>query len=59
MDDKKHMGFLAACFALTVAEPKKAVQLADELMEELYGEKDTDNGIAAVVPKRKRSRNNS
>ena len=51
MDDKKHMRFLAACFALTIAEPKKAVQLADELMEELYGEKNIDNGIAAVVLK--------
>jgi hypothetical protein len=49
MDDKKHMRFLAACFTLTIAEPKKAVQLADELMEELYGEKNIDNVLPEEI----------
>jgi hypothetical protein len=59
-DDKKHMRFLAACFAITGgATPKNAVKIADQLMEELENEEDADGGIAAVVVKRKRSRNNS
>lgn len=59
-DDKKYMRFLAACFAITGgATPKNAVKIADQLMEELDNEEDVDGGIAAVVPKRKRSRNNS
>jgi hypothetical protein len=59
-DDKKHMRFLAACFAITGgATPKNAVKIADQLMEELDNEEDADGGIAAVVVKRKRSRNNS
>lgn len=54
------MRFLAACFAVTGgATPKNAVVIADKLLEELDGEKDIDDGIASVVPKRKRSRNNS
>ena len=59
-DDKKHMRFLAACFAITGgATPKNAVKIADQLMEELENEEDADGGIADVVVKRKRSRNNS
>ena len=54
-NDKKYMRFLAACFALTGgATPKNAVKLADQLIEELDNEEDSDDGIAAVVPKRKR-----
>jgi len=59
-NDLKHMRFLASCFALIVAEsPKNAVEIADELLQELENEKTIDSGIATVVPKRKRSRNNS
>jgi hypothetical protein len=58
--DKEHMRFLAACFAITGgATPKNALIIADKLLEELDGEKDIDDGIASVVPKRKRSRHNS
>jgi len=39
-NDKKHMRFLASCFALIVAEsPKNAVEIADELLQELENEK--------------------
>ena len=59
-DDKKHMRFLAACFAITGgATPKGAVKLADLLIEELENEENDDGGITSVVAKRKRSRNNS
>ena len=59
-DNKKHMRFLAACFAITGgATPKNAVKLADQLIEELENEEDADGGIAAVVVKRPRKRNNS
>lgn len=58
--DKKYMRFLAACFALTGgATPRGAVKLADLLIEELENEEDADGGIAAVVVKRSRKRNNS
>ena len=59
-NDKEYMRFLAACFAITGgATPKNAVKVADQLMEELDNEEDTDGGIAAVVPKRPRKRSNS
>ncbi len=54
------MRFLAACFAITGgATPKNAVKVADQLMEELENEKNTDGGIAAVVTKRSRKRSDS
>jgi hypothetical protein len=72
-NDKKHMRFLASCFAMTgLLEgyqypdefteqhlARVAVNCADALLEELDREKDIDGGIAAVVPKRTRKRNNS
>jgi hypothetical protein len=71
--DKKYMRFLASCFAMTgLLEgyqypdefteqhlAKTAVGCADALLEELENEKDIDDGIAAVVPKRTRRRSNS
>lgn len=60
MNDKQHMRFLAACFAIVAGNtPKIAVSIADELLEELENEKTDDNGIAAVIPKRTRKRSNS
>jgi ribosomal silencing factor RsfS len=60
MNDKKHMRFLAACFAIVGGNsPKEAVNIADELIEELENEKNVDNGIAAVIPKRTRKRSDS
>ena len=60
MNDKQHMRFLAACFAIVGGNsPKTAIAIADELIEELENEKDADNGIAAVIPKRPRKRSNS
>ena len=60
MNEKKHMLFLAACFAIVGGNtPKEAIAIADELIEELENEKDTDNGIATVIPKRTRKRSNS
>lgn len=57
-NDKEYMRFLAACFAIVGgATPRIAVNIADELIEELENEKITDGGIAAVVPKRKRRSN--
>jgi len=54
------MKFLAACFAITGgASPRNALIIADKLLEELENEKDTDDGIASVVVKRQRKRNNS
>lgn len=67
------MRFLASCFAMTgLLEgyqypdefteqhlARVAVNCADALLEELDREKDIDGGIAAVVPKRTRKRNNS
>ena len=59
-NDKEYMRFLAACFAITGgATPKNAVKVADQLMEELENEKNTDGGIAAVVTKRSRKRSDS
>lgn len=72
-NDKKHMRFLASCFAMTgLLEgyqypdefteqhlARVAVNCADALLEELDREKDTDGGITTVVPKRTRKRNNS
>jgi len=71
--DKKHMRFLASCFAMTgllegFHSPDEftekhlamvAVNCADALLEELENEKNTDGGIASVVTKRPRKRNNS
>jgi hypothetical protein len=71
--DKKYMRFLASCFAMTgLLEgyqypdefteqhlAKTAVGCADALLEELENEKAVDDGIASVVPKRPRKRNNS
>jgi hypothetical protein len=71
--DKKHMRFLASCFAMTgllegFHSPDEfteqhlarvAVNCADALLEELENETNTDGGIAAVVPKRTRKRSNS
>jgi hypothetical protein len=58
--DKKYMRFLAACFVMSGgASVKVALQQADLLLEELENEKDDDGGIASVVPKRTRKRNNS
>lgn len=54
------MRFLAACFAIVGGNtPKEAIAIADELIEELENEKNTDNGIATVIPKRTRKRSNS
>lgn len=48
------MRFLAACFALmNCGNPKTAVNLADELMEELDSQK-TSGGIVDIVSKRRR-----
>ena len=48
------MRFLAACFALmNCGNPKAAVSLADELLEELDGQK-TSGGIVDIVSKRRR-----
>jgi hypothetical protein len=72
-NDKKYMRFLASCFAMTgLLEgyqypdefteqhlARTAVGCADALLEELEREKDIDDGIASVVTKRRRSRNNS
>jgi hypothetical protein len=56
--DKEYARFLAACFALLQSgNPKKAVVLADQLLEELENEKVVAGGIVDIVPKR-RSRNN-
>ena len=69
--DKKYMRFLASCFAMTgLLEgyqypdefteehlARTAVGCADALLEELENEKDIDDGIASVVPKRKRRSN--
>lgn len=64
--DKEYMRFLAACFAmngLIVGDhvvagmiAKESLQLADELLRELEGEKDIAGGIVDIVPKRKRTR---
>jgi len=55
--DKDYMRFLAACFALVnCGNPKNAVLMADQLIEELESEKDITGGIVDIVPKRKRSR---
>jgi hypothetical protein len=55
--DKDYMRFLAACFALVnCGNPKSAVLMADQLIEELESEKDITGGIVDIVPKRKRSR---
>ena len=52
--DREHMRFLAACFALmNCGNPKTAVILADELIEELDGQK-TGGGIVDIVSKRRR-----
>ena len=52
--DKEHMRFLAACFALmNCGNPKAAVNLADELLEELNSQK-TGGGIVDIVAKRRR-----
>ena len=52
--DREHMRFLAACFALMkCGNPKTAVNLADELIEELDGQK-TGGGIVDIVSKRRR-----
>ena len=58
--DREHMRFLAACFALmNCGNPKTAVSLADELLEELDGQK-TGGGIVDIVSKRRRKpRNNT
>jgi hypothetical protein len=72
-NDKKYMRFLASCFAMNgllngYQDPnefteqhmaKIAVGCADALLEELENEKDDDDGIAAVAPKRTRKRNSS
>jgi DNA-directed RNA polymerase subunit F len=56
--DKEHARFLAACFALLqCGNAKKAVQMADQLIEELENEKVVAGGIVDIVPKR-RSRGN-
>ena len=48
------MRFLAACFALmNCGNPKAAVSLADELIEELDSQK-TGGGIVDIVSKRRR-----
>ena len=55
--DREHMRFLAACFALVnCGNPAGAVRLADELIEELENEKTITGGIVDIVPKRKRNR---
>ena len=52
--DREYMRFLAACFALmNCGNPKAAVNLADELMEELNSQK-TGGGIVDIVAKRRR-----
>ena len=52
--DREHMRFLAACFALmNCGNPKSAVNLADELLEELNSQK-TGGGIVDIVAKRRR-----
>ena len=52
--DREHMRFLAACFALmNCGNPKAAVSLADELIEELNNQK-TGGGIVDIVAKRRR-----
>ena len=52
--DREHMRFLAACFALmNCGNPKAAVNLADELLEELNSHK-TGGGIVDIVAKRRR-----
>jgi len=53
--DREYMRFLASCFALVnCGNPKHAVNLADELMDELEADKDITGGIIDIVPKRKR-----
>ena len=52
--DQEYMRFLAACFALmNCGNPKAAVNLADELLEELNSQK-TGGGIVDIVAKRRR-----
>ena len=52
--DRKHMRFLAACFALMhCGNSKIAVNLADELLEELDNPK-TGGGLVDIVSKRRR-----
>jgi DNA-directed RNA polymerase subunit F len=56
--DKQYARFLAACFALLQCGiPKKAVEMADQLIKELDDEKVVAGGIVDIVPKR-RSRSN-
>jgi len=55
--DKEYMRFLAACFAMVnCGNPKAAVSMADELLEELEQEKATAGGIVDIAPKRKRTK---
>ena len=52
--DREYMRFLASCFAMVnCGEPKAAVKMADELLDELDQE-DIAGGIVDIVPKRKR-----
>jgi hypothetical protein len=53
--EKEHMRFLAACFALVnCGNPKSAVLMADELIDELDSKQKTTGGIVDIVAKRKR-----
>lgn len=55
--DKEYMRFLAACFALVnCGNPKAAVSMADEMLEELERDKSTAGGIVDIAPKRKRTK---
>jgi hypothetical protein len=57
--DREYMRFIAACFVMVGgASAKMAVQQADQLLDELEGEKETTGGIVDIVPKRKRTRAN-
>ena len=59
-NDKKHMRFLAACFAICGgATVEKAVLIADTLLERLENEEAHNGGIVDIVPKRPRKRSNS
>ena len=61
--DQQHMRFLASCFTMNglvsngIESPKKAVELADALIEELLNENVVNGGITTIVPKRKRRNN--